>query len=143
MHINISKNFYKKSKNLSDFLKLNHDGVFYIGHAAILVRLSNKKYIFDILNKKFKSNRYSDNPDRWDYLYFSLIKDSNKYYIDPHLDSKENIFTIILYTPIDDRNINFGTDIYEEEEGASLVKTESGFKNLKLHKTLKFTKNKF
>ena len=51
MYINYSKNFYKKSKNLSDFLKFNHDGVFYIGHAAILVRLSNKKYIFDAIEQ--------------------------------------------------------------------------------------------
>ena len=57
MYINISKNFYKKSKNLSDFLKLNHDGVFYIGHAAILVRLSNKKYIFDTIEQ---SNFYNN-----------------------------------------------------------------------------------
>jgi len=57
MYINISKNFYKKSKNLSDFLKFNHDGVFYIGHAAILVRLSNKKYIFDTIEQ---SNFYNN-----------------------------------------------------------------------------------
>ena len=57
MYINISKDFYKKSKNLSDFLKLNHDGVFYIGHAAILVRLSNKKYIFDTIEQ---SNFYNN-----------------------------------------------------------------------------------
>ena len=57
MYINYSKNFYKKSKNLTDFLKTNHDGVFYIGHAAILVRLSNKKYIFDAIEQ---SNFYNN-----------------------------------------------------------------------------------
>ena len=42
---------------MSDFLKLNHDGLFYIGHAAILVRLSNKKYIFDTIEQ---SNFYNN-----------------------------------------------------------------------------------
>ena len=43
MYINKSKNFYTKSKQLTDFLNSNYDGMFYIGHASILVRLNNKK----------------------------------------------------------------------------------------------------
>ena len=57
MYINNSKNFYKKSKNLSDFLNTSYDGIFYIGHASILVRLNNKKYIFDAVEQ---SNFYNN-----------------------------------------------------------------------------------
>ena len=51
MYTNYSRSFYKKSSKLSDFLKFDHDGVFYIGHASILVRLNNKKYIFDAIEQ--------------------------------------------------------------------------------------------
>ena len=51
MYTNYSRSFYKKSRKLSDFLKCDYDGVFYIGHASILVRLSNKKYIFDAIEQ--------------------------------------------------------------------------------------------
>jgi len=51
MYINNSKNFYNKSKNLTNFLRSSYDGVFYIGHASILVRLNNKKYIFDAVEQ--------------------------------------------------------------------------------------------
>ena len=45
-----NKNFNQKSKDLTKFLKSNDDGVFYNGHASILVRLNNKKYLFDYIN---------------------------------------------------------------------------------------------
>jgi len=32
MYINYSKNFYTKSKQLTDFLNSNYDAMFYIGH---------------------------------------------------------------------------------------------------------------
>jgi len=51
MYINKSKNFYTKSKQLTDFLNSNYDGMFYIGHASILVRLNNKKFIFDAIEQ--------------------------------------------------------------------------------------------
>ena len=49
MYINHKKNFYNNTKLLSNFLQSKNDGVFYIGHASILVRLNNKKYIFDAI----------------------------------------------------------------------------------------------
>ena len=45
-----NNNFNQKSKDLTKFLKSNDDGVFYTGHASILVRLNNKKYLFDYIN---------------------------------------------------------------------------------------------
>ena len=57
MYINHKKNFYNKTKLLSNFLQSKNDGVFYIGHASILVRLNNKKYIFDAIEQ---SNFYNN-----------------------------------------------------------------------------------
>ena len=57
MYINNSKNFYYKSKKLTDFLSCSYDGIFYIGHASILVRLNNKKYLFDTIEQ---SNFYNN-----------------------------------------------------------------------------------
>ena len=51
MYINYSKNFYKKSQHHTDFINSNYDGMFYIGHASILVRLNNKKFIFDAIEQ--------------------------------------------------------------------------------------------
>ena len=57
MYINYSKKFYKESESLTNFLASKHDGVFYIGHASILVKLSNKNYIFDAIEQ---SNFYNN-----------------------------------------------------------------------------------
>jgi metal-dependent hydrolase (beta-lactamase superfamily II) len=51
MYINNSKYFYQKSQLLTNFLNSNYDGMFYIGHASILVRLNNKKFIFDAIEQ--------------------------------------------------------------------------------------------
>jgi len=51
MYINNSKYFYQKSQILTNFLNGNYDGMFYIGHASILVRLNNKKFIFDAIEQ--------------------------------------------------------------------------------------------
>ena len=50
MNIDLNNNITKKNKDLTKFLKTEHDGVFYIGHASILVRLNKKKYLFDYIN---------------------------------------------------------------------------------------------
>ena len=50
MNTNLDNKLNKKSKDLSDFLSTTDDGVFYTGHASILVRLNNKKYLFDYIN---------------------------------------------------------------------------------------------
>ena len=43
-------NINKKNNDLTLFLNSEDDGVFYTGHASILVRLNNKKYLFDFIN---------------------------------------------------------------------------------------------
>ena len=50
MYINFKDSNEKFSKELTKFLDSVDDGVFYIGHASILVRLNKKKYIFDVIN---------------------------------------------------------------------------------------------
>ena len=57
MYINNNKKFYQKSKKLTEFLNCEYDGVFYIGHASIMVRLNNKKYLFDTIEQ---SNFYNN-----------------------------------------------------------------------------------
>ena len=46
MYINYFEKKEKFSKDLSLFLDSDKDGVFYIGHASILVRLNKKKIHF-------------------------------------------------------------------------------------------------
>ena len=42
MYLNYNDNICKKGITLSDFLDNDDDGIFYIGHASILVRLNKK-----------------------------------------------------------------------------------------------------
>ena len=49
MYINYYETKDKYCSELSSFLDSDKDGVFYIGHASILVRLNNKKFIFDVI----------------------------------------------------------------------------------------------
>ena len=44
MNIDLDNIINKKNNDLTNFLKTKEDGVFYTGHASILVRLNNKKY---------------------------------------------------------------------------------------------------
>ena len=50
MNIDLDNIINKKNNDLTNFLKTKEDGVFYTGHASILVRLNNKKYLFDYIN---------------------------------------------------------------------------------------------
>ena len=50
MNIYLDNIINKKNNDLTNFLKTKEDGVFYTGHASILVRLNNKKYLFDYIN---------------------------------------------------------------------------------------------
>ena len=59
MYINYFEKKEKFCKDLSLFLDSNKDGVFYIGHASILVRLNKKKFIFDVIkNTNFYNNSW-------------------------------------------------------------------------------------
>ena len=50
MNMELENNIHKRSRDLTIFLNSNVDGVFYTGHASILVRLNKKKYLFDYIN---------------------------------------------------------------------------------------------
>ena len=50
MNNELKNNIPRKCKDLTTFLKSDDDGVFYTGHASILVRLNKKKYLFDYIN---------------------------------------------------------------------------------------------
>ena len=59
MNIKLKDNIQKKNNNLTIFLNSEEDGVFYTGHASILVRLNKKKYLFDyITNTNFYGNSW-------------------------------------------------------------------------------------
>ena len=57
MYINYYETKDKYCSELSSFLDSDKDGVFYIGHASILVRLNNKKFIFDVIDNSNFYNR--------------------------------------------------------------------------------------
>lgn len=59
MYINYYETKDKYCSELSSFLDSDKDGVFYIGHASILVRLNKKKFIFDVIkNTNFYNNSW-------------------------------------------------------------------------------------
>ncbi len=75
MYINFNDSKEKFSKELTKFLDSDNDGVFYIGHASILVRLNKKKYIFDVINN---TNFYNNS-----WLFFpSQINDKRIFDVD-------------------------------------------------------------
>lgn len=75
MNNNIIDNINRKNSALTLFLKSNQDGVFYTGHASILVRLNKKKYLFDFINN---TNFYNNS-----WIFFpNQIIDNRLYDID-------------------------------------------------------------
>ena len=75
MNTQIIDNVNRKNSDLTRFLQSNEDGVFYTGHASILVRLNNKKYLFDFINN---TNFYSNS-----WIFFpNQIMDNRLYDID-------------------------------------------------------------
>ena len=75
MNTQIIDNVNRKNNDLTFFLKTNDDGVFYTGHASILVRLNNKKYLFDFINN---TNFYNNS-----WVFFpNQIMDNRLYDID-------------------------------------------------------------
>ena len=72
MYINYDDSKEKFCRKLSKFLDSDDDGVFYIGHASILVRLNKKKFIFDAIQNTNFYNR--------SWLFFpSQINDARIY----------------------------------------------------------------
>ena len=69
MNIDLNDKIQKKSKDLTIFLNNENDGVFYTGHASILVRLNKKKYLFDYINN---TNFYQNS---WIFFPNQIIDD--------------------------------------------------------------------
>jgi hypothetical protein len=97
------------SINLSNFFKSNHDGVYYVGHASILVRLNGKYILFDPAGSNKESFYYSwlyypeqnlSNKiiDKIDYVIISHI---HKDHLDPIFLKKLDSKTKILIFDID------------------------------------------
>ena len=80
------------------------------------------------------------------YLTYFLVKDEKKYYIEPHCDSVKTLFTIIIYCPINNDNINLGTEIYRKKDGVCKNCSDiNHFQNnclFNLEKKVYFTPNK-
>tara|TARA_B110000444_G_C18807082_1_gene580574 strand:+ start:482 stop:1801 length:1320 start_codon:yes stop_codon:yes gene_type:complete len=75
MNIDLHNNIKKKNKDLTNFLNAKEDGVFYTGHASILVRLNKKKYLFDYINN---TNFYGNS-----WIFFpNQIIDNRLYNVD-------------------------------------------------------------
>ena len=55
------------------------------------------------------------------------MKDEKSYYIEPHPDSDQNIYTILIYTPTNHKNQKFGLELYEKKEENFIVKKKINF----------------
>jgi L-ascorbate metabolism protein UlaG (beta-lactamase superfamily) len=76
---------------LSEFLQSKYDGVFYVGHASVIVRLSKKNYLFDYIEN---SKPYGDS-----WVFFPpLISDIN-------INSIDGVFVSHLHQ--DHMDLNF------------------------------------
>ena len=73
MYLNYIDNIQKKSTSLTNFLNSDYDGVFYIGHASILVRLNKKKYIFDAIKNSQNQNISLDCIGRYEEKYLNKL----------------------------------------------------------------------
>lgn len=136
MYINKSFKFNDKSEELSKFLKSDDDGLFYIGHASILVRLNNKKFIFDAVHQ---------NPPYLNSWFFfpSQIMDERLFDVDGvfishvHQDHYDTKYLKIVQKK--------GIPIYivDGRENFKKLLRENGikFKLIKVGKKTKFDKN--
>ena len=75
--------------------------------------IENQHNFYKLLKKKFPNHKLHDDY----YLFYSIVKDQKKYYIEPHCDGLKTLFTILIYCPINDDNINLGTEIYSKKSG--------------------------
>ena len=73
--------------------------------------LKNEVEFYSLLGAKMPTERM-----RGDYFFhINMTKDDVGYTIGPHLDDRENIFTILFYTPETDVNKEFGLNVCQEK----------------------------
>jgi len=73
--------------------------------------LENEKGFYSLLGSKLPTERFQDNY----FFHVNMTKDSVGYTIEAHTDDKENIFTILFYTPETDVNKEFGLHVCKEK----------------------------
>ena len=83
----------------------------------------NEKRIITSFSDKIPTPRMTDSR----YIYFSIVKDNAKYYIEPHTDASQNIYTMLLYTPLDSKNKKYGLEMYEKKNDKFIVKKTIDF----------------
>ena len=98
-------------KDLTSFLDSENDGVFYLGHASILVRLNKKKFLFDFIhnmnfykNSWIFSNQVLDKRlEKVDGIFVSHIHQDH---YDPSLLRKFNKLKVPIYILDGRKNFN-------------------------------------
>ena len=112
-------------KDLTSFLDSENDGVFYLGHASILVRLNKKKFLFDFIhNMNFYKNSWIFFPnqvldkrlEKVDGIFVSHIHQDH---YDPSLLRKFNKLKVPIY--ILDGRKNFLTNLKKEKIKFKLI----------------------
>jgi hypothetical protein len=117
---NISE--YKNSKNYQALIKNNYLHILKI----VDFYMENIKNLPNIIVNKIKTNRIKF----LSYLHFSICKDFNKYFIDPHTDSENNVFSQLIYCPPNKNyeNKNLGLELYSKKNDKFDVEKYIDFK---------------
>jgi L-ascorbate metabolism protein UlaG (beta-lactamase superfamily) len=112
-------------KDLTMFLNSPNDGVFYLGHASILVRLNRKKFLFDFIhNMNFYRNSWIFFPNQiLDKRLFNVsgifVSHIHQDHYDPVLLRKFNKLKVPIY--ILDGRKNFITTLKKEKIKFNLI----------------------
>lgn len=126
-------------KYVDNYNKIDQNS--YIKKTADII-IDNKDYFYTLLKQKFPNHRSHQDY----YLTYYVVKDEKKYFIAPHCDVQETLFTILIYCPINNDNIKLGTEIYHKKDG--VCKNCSKIKHFQddclfnVEKKLDFTPNK-
>ena len=112
-------------KDLTKFLNSSNDGVFYLGHASILVRLNGKKFLFDFIhNMNFYRNSWIFFPNQiLDKRLLNVngifVSHIHQDHYDPVLLRKFNKLNVPIY--ILDGRENFITSLKKEKIKFNLI----------------------
>ena len=112
-------------KDLTKFLNSPNDGVFYLGHASILVRLNGKKFLFDFIhNMNFYRNSWIFFPNQiLDKRLLNVngifVSHIHQDHYDPVLLRKFNKLNVPIY--ILDGRENFITSLKKEKIKFNLI----------------------
>ena len=103
MKNSLKNNINSRDTDLSNFLDTHNDGVFYLGHASILVRLNGKKFLFDFIhNMNFYKNSWIFFPNqildkRLEKVDGVFVSHIHQDHYDPKLLRKFNKLNVPIY----------------------------------------------